>query len=44
VWPKQVKGLTEGMGVGVGQMVFGTVRIFHLFFSVECGDDAKVVV
>jgi hypothetical protein len=43
VWPKQVKGLTEGMGVGVGQMVFGTVRIF-IFFFVECDDDAKVVV
>jgi hypothetical protein len=24
VWPKQVTGLTEGLGVGVGQMVFGT--------------------
>ena len=24
VWPKQVKGLMEGLGVGVGQMVFGT--------------------
>lgn len=25
VFPKQVKGLIEGMGVGVSQMVFGTV-------------------
>ncbi|KAF2625976.1 hypothetical protein BU25DRAFT_106589 [Macroventuria anomochaeta] len=24
VWPRQVKGLTEGLGVGVEQMVFGT--------------------
>ena len=24
VWPRQVKGLTEGLGVGIGQMVFGT--------------------
>lgn len=24
MWPKQIKGLTEGMGVGVEQMVFGT--------------------
>ncbi|KAK1910919.1 hypothetical protein P3342_011521 [Pyrenophora teres f. teres] len=24
VWPKQIKGLTEGMGVPVSQMVFGT--------------------
>jgi predicted TIM-barrel fold metal-dependent hydrolase len=24
VWPKQVKGLTEGMGVPISQMVFGT--------------------
>ncbi|KAJ4340213.1 hypothetical protein N0V95_007565 [Ascochyta clinopodiicola] len=24
VWPKQIKGLTEGLGVGTGQMVFGT--------------------
>lgn len=24
VWPSQIKGLTEGLGVGVEQMVFGT--------------------
>lgn len=24
MWPRQIKGLTEGMGVGVGQCVFGT--------------------
>ncbi|KAJ4988975.1 amidohydrolase 2 [Stagonosporopsis vannaccii] len=24
VWPRQIKGLTEGMGVGIEQMVFGT--------------------
>jgi hypothetical protein len=35
VWPKQVKGLTEGMGVGVGQMVFGTVSLFFSDLEVE---------
>lgn len=24
MWPKQVKGLTEGMGIPLSQMVFGT--------------------
>ncbi|KAH6620032.1 hypothetical protein C7974DRAFT_398731 [Boeremia exigua] len=24
VWPRQIKGLTEGLGIGVEQMVFGT--------------------
>ena len=27
VWPKQVKGLTGGLGVGIEQMVFGTVSL-----------------
>ena len=24
MWPSQIKGVLEGMGVGVGQCVFGT--------------------
>jgi hypothetical protein len=31
VFPKQVKGLTEGMGVPSSQFVFGTVSITPLF-------------
>jgi hypothetical protein len=30
VWPRQIKGLTEGMGIPVGQMVFGTVSVFSV--------------
>jgi hypothetical protein len=40
VWPKQVKGLTEGMGVGVGQMVFGTVSLFFSGLEVEVCEGA----
>jgi hypothetical protein len=29
VFPKQIKGLTEEMGVGSSQFVFGTVSIIH---------------
>jgi hypothetical protein len=29
VFPKQIKGLTEGMGIGSGQFVFGTVSVLH---------------
>jgi hypothetical protein len=29
VFPKQVKGLTEGMEIPVSQMVFGTVSVFQ---------------
>lgn len=29
VYPKQVKGLTEGMGIPLSQMVFGTVGLCH---------------
>jgi hypothetical protein len=27
VWPKQIKGLTEGMEIPLGRMVFGTVSL-----------------
>lgn len=30
VFPNQVKGLTEGMGIPVSQLVFGTASIFDM--------------
>jgi hypothetical protein len=43
VWPKQVKGLTEGMGVPVSQMVFGTDYPYGIgFWDVDANIDGLV--
>jgi hypothetical protein len=36
VWPKQIKGLTEGMEVPVSQMVFGTVSVLQEVWNLSC--------
>jgi hypothetical protein len=33
VFPNQVKGLTEGMGIPVSQLVFGTVSVICVNYS-----------